>query len=486
MLFNSINFMIFFPLVVLFYFLIPQKVRYIWLLVASYYFYMCWNPKYAILILLSTAITWLGGICIGKTQKVFAKRCYLIASIASNFGILIFFKYTNFLIDNINEVFNAVGISMNIPSFDILLPVGISFYTFQAVGYVIDVYRGDTKEEKNFLRYALFLSFFPQLVAGPIERSKNLLKQMHTNHYFDGKRVTRGLLLMGWGFFQKVIIADRIAILVDGIYNNYTLHTGGEIILATVLFAFQIYCDFSGYSDIAIGAAQVMGFELMKNFDSPYFSCTVTEFWRKWHISLTTWFRDYIYIPLGGNRCGKWKKYRNILVTFGLSGLWHGASWSFVVWGALNGLYQVVGDMTKGVRQNLLKKIKINEANVIYKLLQGVVTFILVDFAWLFFRANSFRAAIDMIVHTFKNLGMKAVSFSNLAIDKKDFLVLMIALMILALIDYWKKKVDLREKLLKQNIVMRWAAYYMIIFVLLIFGVYGPQYNASMFIYFQF
>ncbi len=447
---------------------------------------MCWNPKYAVLIFLSTVITWIGGIVIDHAKEKRYKIWAVVACLVSNFGILVFFKYTNFLIDNINGVLDIFGVSMKIPAFDIILPVGISFYTFQAIGYIIDVYRGETKSEKNLLRYALFISFFPQLVAGPIERSKNLLQQVHRACYFDAERIVKGLLLMGWGFFQKVVIADRIAILVTEVYDNYAAHTGVEIAIATILFAFQIYCDFAGYSDIAIGAAQVMGFELMKNFRNPYFSCSVTEFWRKWHISLTTWFRDYIYIPLGGNRCGKWKKYRNILMTFGLSGLWHGASWNFVVWGALNGFYQVIGDLTKGFREKIHTCLKIKTEKLWYRIFQGIITFVLVDFAWLFFRASSFHEAINMIVYAIRNIGIASTRFESFAMDKKDLFVLLIALIVLAVVDYWKDKVDLREIILKKNIVVRWFVYYGIIFTLLIFGVYGPQYEASMFIYFQF
>lgn len=319
-------------MVVLFYFLIPQKVKWIWLLVSSYYFYMSWNPKYAVLIGASTVATWASTLFIqfyaGEPQKRFRKLC-LAGCIVFNLGILFFFKYYNFTVRNLENVIGKFERAF--PAFDVVLPVGISFYTFQALGYVIDVYRGDVEAEKNPFRYALFISFFPQLVAGPIERSRNLLGQMREPHIFDPERVKNGLLLMGWGFFEKLVIADRIAILVTAVYDHYTDYTGLQIGVATILFAFQIYCDFAGYSDIAVGAARVMGFRLMKNFNRPYYATTVSEFWRNWHISLTTWFRDYIYIPLGGNRCGRLKKYRNLLVTFSISGLWHGARWNYVV-----------------------------------------------------------------------------------------------------------------------------------------------------------
>ncbi len=503
MLFNSIEFLLFFPVVVCLYFLIPQKWKWVWLLVSSYYFYMSWNPKYVVLIGLSTVITWVCGGLMGrldrrkkKPRKISVgtlKRLYLLAGLVSNFAILFFFKYFGFFRATLLSLGSAWGLSLRLPSFDVLLPVGISFYTFQAVGYMIDVYRGEIEPEKNLFRYALFVSFFPQLVAGPIERSKNLLTQMHEPHFFDGKRVTDGLLLMGWGFFKKLVIADRIAGLVTVIYDGYVSFTGMEIAAATVLFAVQIYCDFSGYSDIAVGAAQVMGFRLMENFDRPYFAASVSEFWRRWHISLTTWFRDYVYIPLGGNRKGKLKKYRNVLITFGLSGLWHGADWSFVVWGLLNGLYQVVGDATAGLRQKLRDLLHIDGERSSYRVFRSVITFFLVDFAWLFFRADSFRSALDMLAHSVKRPGLlslmdtrNVLGLNTLTLDEKDFCVMLLAILVLFVVDLLKTRIDLRAALARQNLVFRYLAYYALLLIILIFGVYGPEYNAAAFIYFQF
>ena len=359
MLFHSGSFLIFFPIVSLVYFLVPRRAKHLWLLGASYYFYMSWNPEYALLILVSTVSTWGSALFLSARRQRPGKgrgragRWCLAGCVALNLGILFFFKYYGFAAESVRGLFALGHISLELPAFDVLLPVGISFYTFQAIGYLVDVWRGEVAAERNFLRYALFLSFFPQLVAGPIERSRNLLHQIHEPQRFDFGRAKDGLLLMGWGFFQKLVVADRIAVLVDGVYGDYTSHSGLQILLATVLFAFQIYCDFAGYSDIAIGAARVMGFALTKNFRSPYFATTVSGFWRDWHISLTTWFRDYVYIPLGGNRRGRARKYRNLLLTFGASGLWHGAGWNFVAWGLLNGLYQVAGDMTRTLRQRL-------------------------------------------------------------------------------------------------------------------------------------
>jgi len=344
MLFNSYNFLIFFPIVTLIYFLIPHKIRYIWLLITSYYFYMCWNAKYALILLFSTLVTYISGLLISKANNIKDKdeatewkKTYVAISFIINLSILFWFKYLDFVVENINSVLSCFNIQiLNNQSFDIVLPVGISFYIFQALSYTMDVYRGEIVAEKNFLKYALFVSFFPQLVAGPIERSKNLLKQIHERHYFDAQRVKDGLLLMIWGGFQKIVVADRVAIVVDTIFNNFPTYGGMYIVVGAVLFAVQIYCDFSGYSIIAIGSAKVMGFELMENFNAPYFSTSVSEFWRRWHISLSSWFRDYLYIPLGGNRKGKLRKYINLMIVFIVSGLWHGAEWSFIIWGALN------------------------------------------------------------------------------------------------------------------------------------------------------
>lgn len=497
MLFNSTGFLIFFPIVVLCYFLIPRKYRYLWLLAASYYFYASWNPAYLLLIFATTAVSWAGGLLIDKDNrsgKTHSRKWYLAVCVIWDLGVLFFFKYIAFIINAFTEGMALFGVSVTAPVYDVVLPVGISFYTFQALGYVIDVCRRDIPAEKNFLRYALFISFFPQLVAGPIERSKNLMHQLKEEHNFDLERIKSGLLLMGWGFFQKLVIADRIAILVTEVYDNYPSYSGLQICLATVLFAFQIYCDFGGYSDIAVGAARVLGFNLTKNFKSPYYATSVSEFWRSWHISLTTWFRDYIYIPLGGNRCGRLKKYRNILLTFSLSGLWHGAGWNYVAWGLLNGLYQVVGDMTKQLRGRLKEALHIRTECGSYHLLQGLVTFVFVDIAWLFFRADNMTAACRMIRQSVANIGLltffdpnNIFGINTMALPQKDFFVLLVSLIALMLVDYWKKqKKDIKGALDRQNIWFRWLVYYGLIFAVVIFGVYGPEYDASTFIYFQF
>ncbi|GMO37837.1 MAG: MBOAT family protein [Termitinemataceae bacterium] len=375
--------------------------------------------------------------------------------------------------------------------FSVLLPVGISFYTFQALSYTVDVYRNEISVEKNFAKYALFVSFFPQLVAGPIERSKNLLSQISEKHYFSFDRVKSGLLLMLWGFFEKIVIADRVAILVNNVFNNYTNYEGFQIIIASVLFGIQIYCDFAGYSDIAIGAAEIMGFRLISNFRQPYFAQSIKDFWRRWHISLTTWFRDYLYIPLGGSRCSKKRRYVNTMIVFLTSGLWHGASWHFVVWGALHGLYQVIGDILRPIKQRINKQLHINVDQISFKLGKILITFILVDIAWIFFRANSLRDALR-IGKRILNLNPWIFfdgSIYNMGLNRLEFNIALVSILILIFVNsiqYKYQNISIRTMIMKENIVFQYAFYLIGIFSVLIFGIYGPEYNASQFIYFQF
>lgn len=488
--FNSINFMCFFPIVVLIYFLIPQKCKYIWLLVSSYYFYMSWNPKYAVLIAISTIITYLSGILIERTDSIVKRKIWVAISFTSNLAILFFFKYFDFFIENLNRVLSRAGVSVVSNPFDIILPVGISFYTFQALSYTMDVYRGEIKGEKNILKYALFVSFFPQLVAGPIERSKNLLSQIGKEHKFDADRVKDGLLLMLWGFFMKVVLADRLAVIVDTVFNNYERYGGFHVLVAAIAFALLIYCDFGSYSNIAIGAANVMGFNLMQNFRQPYLATSVADFWRRWHISLTSWFRDYMYIPLGGNRKGKGRKYLNILIVFATSGLWHGAAWNYVVWGLLNGLYQIVGDVLRAPRQKLTKLLGSKPGTFSNRLMSQIVTFIFVDVAWIFFRASSSGAAIAMIKSIFTAPDPWMFfdgRLYRLGLDAKDFSILLIGLMVLLFADIVAEKgVVIRKFIKEQELWFRWVFYIVAVLVVLVFGIYGPSYTTADFIYFQF
>ena len=411
-----------------------------------------------------------------------------------NIGILFFFKYFDFFIVSCNKVLSRIGIQALDNSFSFLLPVGISFYTFQALGYIIDVYRGKIEAEVNPLRYALFVSFFPQLVAGPIERSENLLKQVRNvdkMKIWNYENVTSGLTLMVWGLFVKMVIADRVAILVNTVFDGVYLYGSVALIAGAIGFALQIYCDFMGYSTIAVGAARVMGFTLMENFDTPYFATSVSEFWRRWHISLSTWFRDYVYIPLGGNRCSRIRKYFNLMVTFGVSGLWHGANWTYVFWGVLHGMYQVVGDLTRPFRTKLFAKCQAKTESFSFKLAQMAGTFILVDIAWIFFRADSLRIALEYCKRLFTKWDPWSLfngEIYNLGLDRTEFNILIVAFIVLLLVELLRycKKQMITDFLKEQCIWFRWGVIFALIFAVIIYGMYGVQFESSQFIYFQF
>src|SRR4029079_15792055 len=349
MTFNSLEFVFFFILVSTAYFILPYKHRWFLLLAASCYFYLAFVPIYIFILAFTIIIDYFAGRAIENAQGR-KRKLYLIISLVANIGVLAIFKYYNFLNENLTALLGSFHVKNPAPIIKILLPIGLSFHTFQAMSYTIEVYRGHQNAERHFGIYALYVMFYPQLVAGPIERPGNLLHQFRQRHDFDSGRVASGLSLMLWGFFKKIVIADRLALYVNLVYNDPGQHTGSTFILATIFFAFQIYCDFSAYSDIAIGAAQVMGFKLMTNFRRPYFSSSISEFWTRWHISLSTWFKDYLYVPLGGNRVSRPRLYANLLVTFLVSGLRHGARWTFVVWGALHGAYLIVSLATERIR----------------------------------------------------------------------------------------------------------------------------------------
>ena len=503
MLFNSLSYLIFFPLVALVYYILPwQKVRNLFLLAASYYFYMCWDPRFILLMLGCTVITYLDGIFIDiakreaeanvdkKDRRTGKATLYITVTLVFVLAVLAWFKYANFLTESLVSLAQTFGIQIQIPKLNVTLPVGISFFTFQSLSYDIDVYRGKTKVEKNFFRYALFVSFFPQLVAGPIERSSHLLKQFEEKHRFDTDRILKGLMMMLWGFFMKIVIADRVAIIVDQVYNYHTYYQGGVTIFATILFAVQIYCDFNGYTTIAIGSAQVMGFDLMENFKQPYLAVSVADFWRRWHISLTSWFRDYIYFPLGGSRCSRLKRYRNIMIVFLISGLWHGAAWTYVIWGGLNGLMQVIGDILKPTREKILGKLRINTASFGQKLVRILLTFVLVDIAWVFFRATDLSSALDILKSSFTVWNPWVLfdgTLYTLGLERIDFWVMILSILLLLGVDIIHANgIRIRDRILQQPLPVRWAVYYIAIFSILLFGIYGPGYDAASFIYFQF
>lgn len=496
MLFNSFSFLVFFPIILIVYFVIPRKVRYIWLLLSSYYFYMGWNPTYALLLFLSTAVTYVSSLLLNKWRERSAlKKVTVSLCVIVNFTILFLFKYFGFVMDTIEKILGMIHISMPEITLNLLLPVGISFYIFQAVGYMIDVYRGEIEPEKNFFRYALFVSFFPQLVAGPIERSKNFLPQIQNLHHlklWDFDRVKSGALIMLYGYVLKMIIADRAAIYVNTVFDaeTYNTYVGFTALIGAVLFAVQIYCDFAGYTFIAIGAARVMGIQLMNNFNAPYFATSIKDFWDRWHISLTSWFRDYLYIPLGGSRKGKFRKCLNILIVFMVSGLWHGASWHYVIWGMLHGILRVLEEITGKLRARLGELLHVRRDVFSYRLFKMLLTFLVVTLCWIFFRAESIRQALDIIKNIFVQPNTWVLfdgSLFTLGLVAKDFNVLIIFIGIMVAVDYMRvQKKNITVAFSKQNILFQWVVFIAGIWCVLVLGVYGPGYDATQFIYFQF
>ncbi len=555
MVFNSLGFLIFFPIVLIIYYIIPKGFQNFWLLLSSYWFYMSWNPRYGLLLLLFTIFTYVCGLALGKDSgkdrvdggdggeiKTDAKSGAIINSgkfdritIGSQiktesgiragvgrksenskkkgiltfalivvFGLLAFFKYTNFLLDNVTGLFARLSINMPVNHFDIVMPVGISFFLFQSAGYLIDIYREKIPTEKNFINYALFVSFFPSILSGPIGRAPALLPQYLKPRSFDWDRVSEGFLLMLWGFFMKLVIADRAAIFVNNVYAGYYNIYGSAIVAATVIYGIEIYCDFCGYSTIAIGAARMLGIRLMENFNCPYFSVSVQDFWRRWHISLSSWFRDYLYFPLGGSRCNIFRRYFNILVVFIVSGLWHGSQWSYIVWGALNGIYQIIGSLLLPIRIRLLSvfgfdkevlDLKKNPAlnnfkMTLLKFLRILITFCLIDFAWLFFRAAGLRDAVLMIKQILCNFGSSQFSLEylySLGLDMKNFWMLIFATTILLIGDFIKYHGgSVGNWVLKRPMILREFIIALFILFILFFGIWGNAYNASSFIYFQY
>jgi alginate O-acetyltransferase complex protein AlgI len=491
MLFNSLHFLIFFPIVVFLYYSLPFRYRWVLLLFASYYFYMAWKAEYVFLILFSTLIDYFSALMMAKTNNKRKKNIFLALSLVSNIGLLFIFKYFNFFSESTRDILNHFNIFYDSYTFSLLLPVGISFYTFQTLSYTFDVYRGKIKPEKHFGIFALYVSFFPQLVAGPIERSSRLLPQFYQKTFFEYNRIAEGLSLMLWGFFKKIVIADNAAKLVNIVYNNPEGFHGTHFIIATVLFAFQIFCDFSGYSDIAIGSAKVMGYDLMKNFRRPYFANSVSDFWNRWHISLSSWFRDYLYIPLGGSRSGKLNMYRNLAITFLISGFWHGANWTFIIWGFLHAFYIVIGKITKEYRNGIITLLSNNFPSV-HHFMQVCFIFTLVCFAWIFFRANTLDDAWYIISNLFVGVPTFVFNIFDISYVKSvlsafetspfDFVLLFASIIFLITVQVFKKESTIRSVLIDKPVYLRWGFYYVLILWILFFGNFGEE----PFIYFQF
>ncbi len=484
--FNSWQFAVFLPFVFFVYYALNYKYRWILLLAASYFFYMYWNPKLVVLIAGTTLISYFCAIKVEDTEDRRMKKRWMLLGLLVSLAILFFFKYFNFFAESVEGLLRFLSLPARDFALDLILPVGISFYTFQTLSYVIDVYRGDLKAERHLGIYALYVSFFPQLVAGPIERPGNLIPQLKEDTRFSYEDVTRGMKIMAWGYFKKLVIASSLAVYVDKIYDNPYEYPGFAMVLATVFFAVQIYCDFSGYSDIAIGAAKMFGKDLMVNFKSPYFSKSIKEFWGRWHISLSTWFRDYVYIPLGGNRVSEVRHMVNLMVTFLASGLWHGANWTFVVWGGLHGVYQVAENFWhRHVSGGKGRKEKLPAA-----VIRTVVTFLLVCFAWIFFRANTIGEALFVVQNMFRNcryfLPYLREGYDFLGLTKAKLAGLGMPLLLLFVYDYFDRRCDVIGKISSLPAVKRWLIYVAFVSCTIcwVAASYG---NASQeFIYFQF
>lgn len=477
MLFNSLQFIIFFVVVLAMYYILPHKYRWVLLLISSYIFYMAWRVELIALILFTTFVNYFSALKINQSDNLKYRKNILVLSMIINFGLLIIFKYLMFISNSFQWIYEYLGLTYPIGEFDIILPMGISFYTFQAASYTIDIYRKEYEQEKNFFKFSLFITFFPQLVAGPIERADNLLSQLFTEKKFNTDNFSLGAKYMLMGFFKKIVIADRVAILVNTVYNNPTEFKGIALIIATFMFTFQIYCDFSGYSDIAKGCARCLGIELMENFDKPYFSRSIKEFWRRWHISLSTWFKDYVYIPLGGSRCSILKKYRNLFVTFMVSGLWHGANWTFVIWGALHGIYQIIGDIKNKIIPFRLPFI-----------FSIPITFCLTMFAWIFFRANNVGDAIYIIENLFSDFNGLNYQYLyevllNLGLGGFEIIAMLGCIALLLFTELISYRSNIHILLNKAPFVLRFVYYYILTACIIALGVFS---SGGEFIYFQF
>ena len=484
MLFNSFHFLVFLPIVVVLYYALPQKFRWFLLLVASYYFYMSWKAEYIILIVASTLVDFGAGLAIENADSKKRKKLWLFLSLFVNLGLLFTFKYWDFFNESIRDTLNLFSIPFDPSTLKLLLPVGISFYTFQTLSYTIDIYYGKIKPIKHLGIFATYVSFFPQLVAGPIERAKHLIPQFYNKVVFEYERVKNGLLLMLWGFFVKIVIADRLAILVNTVYkhdesHNYLLdHTGASLFIASFFFMFQLYLDFSAYSNIAIGAARVLGFDLQSNFRRPYWATSISDFWHRWHISLSTWFRDYVYIPLGGNKRGVKRHLINLLITFLLSGLWHGASWNFALWGLLNGLFLIAQVFID--RRKTSKKPK---TSFIKRILQSAVVMLLWGGSLIFFRAQTF----DDAIYVFQNISLTGWdNLYELGLTVSEFKFVFYCLVSIYILDYIQEKKDLYKFLTDRNIVIRFAVYITAILMIIYLGAYGEDVSDNQFLYFQF
>ncbi len=481
--FNSIEYLIFLPIVFVLHFWLEHKYRWILLLIASCIFYMSWNWHYMGILLVSTLTDYFCAIEISKTEDEVIKKRYLLISLVINLGLLFVFKYFNFFMDSIEYTLQSLKFNHELPYSRLLLPVGISFYTFQALSYTIDVYRGVKKAETNLGIFLLYITFFPQLVAGPIERSTRLMRQFYIKQKLRYENISQGMRQMLWGFLKKVVIADYLAIYVNQVYNHPADYNGGSLLLASVFFSFQIYCDFSGYSDIAIGTARLFGIDLMKNFNAPYLARSVREFWKRWHISLSTWFKDYLYIPLGGNKVSNSLWYRNILIVFLVSGIWHGANWTFVLWGLAHGILLVLEAMTVQLRHGFYQITHLNKSGFILKTIKTITCFSFISFTWVLFRANNFNDLCLIFNKIVGSFGVNKTASSLISnVESFDIGFALSTIAILFTIELLHSKFNLAQFFGKLNIGLRWSVYAASVVLILLCCKSGNQ----EFIYFQF
>ncbi len=477
MLFNSIQFLLFCPVAVLGYHATPHRYRWVLLLIASYFFYACWKPAYLILIVLSTGVDYVAGIMMGSAPTKRRRLLYLVLSLCSNLGLLFFFKYYNFFTSSVAPLLSSLYPGFALPVSHLLLPVGLSFYTFQSLTYTIGVYRGVVTPERHLGIFAVYVCFWPQLVAGPIERAERMIPQFYERHTLNYDDMATGLRLVLWGLFKKVVIADRLAVLVNSAYNHAAYESGATLALATYFFAFQVYCDFSGYSDIAIGTARMIGFRLTTNFNKPYSAASITDFWRRWHISLSTWFRDFVYIPLGGNRVSQTRLYVNLMIVFVVSGLWHGANWTFLLWGALHGTYMVASQMSASYRSRVRAWFDARSLSGFHHALQVLITFHLVCFAWIFFRANTVHDAFLVVGK------IATMSPFDIAVGSAyQFAYGLFGIVALLTFEAFQGAHPVTDFFTRFHPVHRWAFYVFCAVTILLIGVF----DGGQFIYFQF
>lgn len=485
MLFNSISFAVFLPIIFILYWFIfnkSLKQQNVLLLVASYYFYSCWDWRFLFLLAFSTFLDYFTGLKIYSARKQEYRKFWLILSIGINLGFLAFFKYYNFFAESFASLISQLGFKPHISTLNIILPVGISFYTFHGLSYVLDIYNRKIQPCTNWVHYSLFVSFFPLLVAGPIERATHLLPQVEKKRQFNYTRAADGLRQILWGFIKKIVIADNCAEYANIIFDNTSTYSSGVLIIGAILFAFQIYGDFSGYSDIALGVARLFGFELLKNFNFPYFSRDIAEFWRRWHISLSSWFKDYLYIPLGGSRGGLWMSIRNTFIIFLVSGFWHGANWTFIVWGGLNALFIMPSIIFKTNRTNLDIAAKGQLLPSWKELLQITTTFLLTTFAWVFFRASSLEHAFQYIAGIFSNIGTQYVSIQSY--ELRGIIICFLLIIPFLAVEWLGREQNYAiEKIgFTWPKILRWSFYSIMIFVVIMY----MQTGGTEFIYFQF